>query len=227
MMPVSHNCHDPDGLNDNYDSPLPVPMRPPPWAIQRAAQACARGGIVAYPTEGIYGLGCSPRSAGALRRLLWLKGRRPGKGFIVIAASIRQLRDYVRLPAGARGALIRASWPGPATWVLPVRKGISPWLTGGRGTLAVRVTAHPPARALCRLAGPLVSTSANRSGRPPAIDPATLRQRLFVDYLLRGPLGGHGGPTEIRDGRTGRILRPGASSPSDRPPRNGLIPAAL
>src|SRR5690606_18467945 len=103
-----------------------------------------------------------------------------------------------------------ASWPGPHTWVLPAHPAAPPLVTGGRRTVAVRLTAHPVARALCRSAGSaLVSTSANTSGRPPLRSVAAVRRALGarLDDIVPGPLGGLAAPTRIRDGMTGRVLR--------------------
>jgi L-threonylcarbamoyladenylate synthase len=104
---------------------------------------------------------------------------------------------------------IEASWPGPHTWLLPAAAGVPRWLRGDHVTLAVRVTAHPLAAALCRaFGGPLVSTSANRSGRPAALSPLQVRLRCpGVDLVLHGALGGRAGPSRIRDGATGRLIR--------------------
>jgi len=180
--------------------------------IARAARILRGGGIVAYPTEGVYGLGCLPTERAALERLLAVKRRSWRKGLALIAASIDQLDALVELPDGALRAQILATWPGPATWVLPVRSQTSRLLTGGRRTLAVRVTAHPVARALCaRVGSAIVSTSANRSNRRPLRTALAVRRSLGadVDAVVAGPLGGLAGPTPIRDGLTGEVLRPG------------------
>ncbi|HSG65695.1 MAG TPA: L-threonylcarbamoyladenylate synthase, partial [Gammaproteobacteria bacterium] len=144
-----------------------------------ASCALARGGIVAYPTEGVYGLGCLPTEVAAIARLLAIKRRSWRKGLPLIAASIAELAPFVELPADGLRAEIEASWPGPVTWVLPARPGVPVLLTGGRRTLAVRVTGHPLAAALCKQArSALVSTSANRSGRPPLLTPLAVRRAL-------------------------------------------------
>ncbi len=178
----------------------------------------AAGGIVAYPTEAVFGLGCDPGSQNSLSRLIALKGRDARKGFILIAAEISQLDPWVIFPAGDARQRILQSWPGPYTWVVPARAGVDPWLTGGRATLAVRVTDHPVAAALCRLTGALVSTSANRSGRPPVRD--SLRVRAVfgnrIDMVVPGEIGALAGPTEIRDALTGHLLRAPAVPPPAR-----------
>ena len=178
--------------------------------IAHAAEVVRAGGVVAYPTEAVYGLGCLPDDPVAVQRLLDLKARPGSKGFIVIAPSVEPLLGLVALPDGTMGDTIMSSWPGPVTWVLPARVTTPPWLTGGRETLAVRVTAHPIAAELASACGGLlVSTSANRSGHPPLRSALRLRCVLgsAVDYVLPGPLGNADKPSAIRDGKTGAWLR--------------------
>lgn len=177
----------------------------------RLARACLRsGGVVAYPTEAVYGLGCDPRNEPAIDRLLCLKRRAADKGLILIAADFADLHAYVAALPPERMAEIYASWPGPNTWLLPARADTSALLTGRFATLAVRVTAHPLAAALCRsFGGALVSTSANLASRPPARRAWQLGRRLDgqPDYVLVGDCGGQTRPSCIRDGRSGRVLR--------------------
>ena len=180
--------------------------------LDRAARAIRAGGIVAYPTEAVFGLGCLPDDRDAVLRLLAIKRRPWQKGFVLIAASFEDLAPLVELPTDPMRSAILATWPGPVTWALPARRAAPRWLKGRRDTLAVRVTAHAVARALCaRVGGPLVSTSANVSRRPPHTRLLLLRRELgaLVDYVLPGPLGKASRPTAIRDGRTGRTLRAG------------------
>lgn len=183
------------------------------WHLGQAARVVARGGLIAYPTEGVFGLGCDPWNVSGLARLLAVKGRNAGKGFIVIAHSVAQLDGLVFYPNEEVRDRAIARWPGPVTWVLPVREEVPILLHGRRGSLAVRVTAHPIASALCRITGPLVSTSANRSGHPPARDLLHVHAqfRTCVGYIVPGHVGTLAGPTEIRDAVTGRVLR-GAQS---------------
>ena len=178
--------------------------------LQKAARVLHRGGLIAYPTEAVYGLGCLPWERRAVERLLDIKRRSWRKGLSLIAASIEQIEPLVELPAGTLAAELRRSWPGPVTWVLNAKPGIPFWLTGGRDTLAVRVTGHALSRRLCETAAsPLISTSANRSGRPPLRRALHVRREFgtSVDYVLAGELGGEAKPTMIRDGRTGAVLR--------------------
>jgi L-threonylcarbamoyladenylate synthase len=180
--------------------------------IDRAARIIATGGVVAYPTEAVYGVGCLPLLEDALERIIAIKRRDARKGLIVVAASLAQLEPLAELPGGAIGAEMRSLWPGAVTWVVPARAGLPGLLTGGRPTIAVRVSAHPVVRALCLRAGSaVVSTSANASGRRPARSALAARRALGrqVDYVLAGPLGESRRPTEIRDAADGRILRSG------------------
>lgn len=179
-------------------------------ATRHAARIVRAGGVVAYPTEAVYGLGCVPRDREAVSRILAIKRRSWRKGLILIGATIEQLERYVVLPPEPRRSEVLASWPGPHTWVLDARRAVPRWITGGRASVAVRLTAHPLASELCRSVGDaLVSTSANVSRRPPHRRLLRLRHDLGrqVDYVLAGPLGGLKDPTVIRDGRSGATLR--------------------
>jgi len=180
--------------------------------MNQAASVLLAGGVVAYPTEAVYGLGCLPLEVEAVYRILALKRRAPQKGLILVAAGLDQLSPFVTLPREPIRATVLASWPGPVTWILPARELVPAWLTGGRDTLAVRVTAHPVARYLAaRTGSPIVSTSANVTGRAPLRSALAVRRAFGaeLDAIVAGPLGGSSRPTEIRDGRTGRTLRPG------------------
>jgi L-threonylcarbamoyladenylate synthase len=180
-------------------------------ALRRAARIVRGGGVIAYPTEAVFGLGCSPRNRTAVMRVLSIKRRSWRKGLILIGATMSQLERYVVLPPEPQRSEVLATWPGPVSWVLDARADAPRWITGGRSSVAVRVTGHPVAAALCRAVGEaIVSTSANVSRRPPHRRLLRLRRDLGrqVDYVLAGPLGGLAEPTRIRDGRSGRILRP-------------------
>ncbi len=185
-------------------------MQPLDWHLRLAARVLHGGGLIGYPTEAVYGLGCDPLDGDAVLRLLELKRRSPAKGLILIAAARDQLAPYLLPIPGAIEARLANSWPGPVTWLLPARPEVPFWLRGRHATLAVRLTAHPVAAALCRaFGGALVSTSANLAGRPPARSALAVRRRFGgqLDYLLPGALGGEAGPTQIRDARSGRIVR--------------------
>jgi L-threonylcarbamoyladenylate synthase len=178
--------------------------------LRVAARAIAAGQVLAYPTEAVYGLGCDPMNAASVRRILRIKGRGEDKGLILIAAELAALEPYVTSLGPARMSEIAATWPGPNTWLLPARSTTPRWLTGVHDTLAVRVTGHPIASALCRACGgTLVSTSANLSNREPARTALRVRLQLDAgpDLIVSGACGGDARPSTIRDGRSGRMLR--------------------
>lgn len=182
-----------------------------PYKLRQAVRTVRLGGVIAYPTEAVYGLGCDPLNPAAVYRLLAMKNRPVEKGLILIAADFLQLQAFI-LPLGSKEMKpVHASWPGPNTWLLPANPAVPSWLTGEHTTLAVRVTAHPLAAALCRtLGGPLVSTSANLSMRHPARTSLQTRLRCDdgIDMILQGTTGAGARPTTIRDARTGETLRP-------------------
>jgi len=170
------------------------------------------GGIIAYPTEAVWGLGCDPGNEQAVMRLLALKQRPIEKGLILVAADIAQLEGWARLdllPAECRQAVLD-TWPGPQTWVLPSGECAPRWITGAHSGIAVRVSAHPVVQALCRaFASPLVSTSANLSGQSAPYQYEDINPRLLaqIDALIEGCGSGLPRPTPIRDARTGELLR--------------------
>ena len=181
-------------------------------AIRRAASIIRAGGVIAYPTEAVWGLGCDPLDAAAVARILEIKQRPATMGLILIAAEAAQLEPWIEPVSPEIEARINATWPGPVTWVFPARAWVPYWVHGGRDYLAVRVTAHAQSAALCREAGfPIVSTSANRSGRAAARTGVQVRRWLGneVDFILDGAAGGRPAPSEIRDAITGRTLRAG------------------
>ena len=179
------------------------------WHITQAALTVRRGGIIAYPTEAVYGLGCNPWEADAVFRILSLKRRSPARGLIVVAAEIGQLTGLVDFTGNFDVAMVAASWPGPVTWVLPALARVPHWLTGSHRGIAVRVSNHPVVRALCLKTGPLVSTSANPTGTAPARSCTRVRCYFadHLDYILPGRVGQLHAPTEIRDAVTGARIR--------------------
>lgn len=183
-----------------------------PDAIEQAAAALRAGGVVAYPTEAVYGLGCDPQDRRAVERVFALKGRPATQGVLLIGAEFAQVAPYIDLHAvpAERLAEVRSDWPGPHTWIFPRAAGVPAWIAGGHAGIALRVTAHPTAAALCRaFGGALVSTSANPHAEPPAHDAATVRRYFHdaVDSVIDAPLGGALRPTSIRNALTGAIIR--------------------
>ena len=180
--------------------------------LAEAVAALRSGGVIAYPTEAVWGLGCDPFDAVAVRRLLRIKQREESKGLIVIAANLAQIAPLIDADALQieRLQAVLASWPGPHTWLLPCAQAVPAWLRGMHATLALRVSAHPTVVALCEaFGGPMVSTSANRAGHAPArdvdaLDPALL---ALIDGVVEGSTGDLPAPTPIRDAASGTVLR--------------------
>lgn len=178
--------------------------------VSSAAAVVRQGGILAYPTEAIYGLGCDPHNELAVHRLLHIKHRKMDKGLILIAAEFQQLAPFLRPVDVKLSSRAMETWPGPVTWLWPCRPDAPRWITGRHKTLAVRVTDHPLAAQLCREAGfALVSTSANRSGETPCRTSESVEDALgpVLDMILDGETGGRDQPSQIRDLVTGTIVR--------------------
>jgi len=180
--------------------------------VADAAALLQRGGVVAYPTEAVWGLGCDPFDEAAVLRLLALKQRPVDKGLILVAGALEQfdgLLDWEALPTDRRET-VYASWPGPHTWIVPASGRVPHWITGAHDGVAARVSVHPVVVALCAaFGGVLVSTSANPAGAPPPtafaqFDPGLL---AAVDGVVDGQTGDLDRPTGIRDARTGATLR--------------------
>ncbi|WP_372738719.1 L-threonylcarbamoyladenylate synthase [Neptunomonas sp.] len=181
------------------------------WHYSQAARALHAGGVIAYPTEAVWGLGCDPYNETAVRRLLALKRRPVHKGVILVAASMTQIEPLLRGLAPEHLERLQASWPGPNTWLLPDPDNIIPsWIKGKHSSVAVRVSAHPGVILLCKAFGrPIVSTSANPSSAEPAR--SLLRVNTYfgkkLDYYLPGKLGDLAQPTTIQDLRDSRVVR--------------------
>lgn len=182
--------------------------------IAAAAEVLRRGGLVVYPTETFYGLGCLATAEDALERLRVAKLRPEGKPLPLVAADRGQVEALAVL-AGAAARLADRFWPGPLTLVLPAGPRVPDAITAGTGTVAIRVAGSAVARGLAaRAGGALVSTSANPCGGPPparveALD-AALRAR--VDHVLDGGPTPGGLPSTIVSLEDGvpRLLRAGA-----------------
>jgi|TARA_B110000305_G_C19464287_1_gene656709 L-threonylcarbamoyladenylate synthase len=177
-------------------------------------QTFLAGAVIAYPTEGVWGFGCSPDSEQAVQRILRIKQRSVDQGLILVAASMDQFAPYLDNLSQAHIERLSQSWPGPVTFLVP-DQGISPvFIRGAHTTVALRVSSHPVVQSLCRmLGGPMVSTSANRSGDPAALTAREVTEQFAaeVDFIIPGALGGQTGPSEIIDLITGQVFRPQAS----------------
>ena len=170
-------------------------------ALTEAAAHLGNAGVILHATEGVWGLACDPFSHAAVARLLALKQRPETKGLIVIGADDTDFAEELAPLPQAQQRMVRATWPGAVTWLVPNVR-FARWITGGSGKVAVRVPGHVQARALCEVfGGPLVSTSANPAGKPPALTEAQARAYFpaGVDYLLPGEVLQPGQPSSIRE----------------------------
>jgi len=177
-----------------------------------AVEAYKQGGILAYPTEAVFGLGCDPDNAEAIKKLLKLKKRPQSKGLILLAANYSQLLPYIddsKIPQGKRFAVLSRR-PDGITQVVPKNPNTSDLLTGDFDTIAVRITSQPDVVALCNQVNkPIVSTSANLSGEEPAKTWQELSSQLTkeIDFIVKGNTLGFNQPSTIIDALTGETFR--------------------
>ena len=184
-------------------------MNKPDSEFSSCVDTIRAGGLVVHASEGVFGFGCNVDFPETIDRITALKGRDPhASPFLVVAADLQQVERLVSLDVPCIDQ-IRSSWPGAITWIFPEKSVDYPWLGGADGSLAVRVTAHPQAQQLAALAGPLVSTSANRHGDQPALSISAAQQYFgdSVDFYLDGALTTPGQPSQIRHAVSGERLR--------------------
>ncbi len=179
-------------------------------AIIAAAKIVNEGGVIAYPTEAVYGLGCDPLNESAVARIAALKKRSLDKGFVVIASEWAQVSSWVAPLDEYLKHRVFSHWPGPINWIFPASDQAPALVCGEHSSIAIRLTSHPVARALCEAAGSaLVSTSANLAGEPPFRNLDGLKRcfGVAIDAYVLGDLGGQESPCEIRDAVSGRSVR--------------------
>lgn len=167
-----------------------------------------RGGVIAYPTESCYGLGCDPRNRRAVQKILRLKHRTWHKGLILVAANLTQVRHFIQPLSAAQCATVNQRWPGPYTFLLPASKRAPRLVTGKHASLALRVSAHPMVARLTQACGSLVSTSANVAGAKPLTRYAdVVRAFGAAVWVLPGRVGRRKKPSVIIDLHSGKKLR--------------------
>jgi len=183
---------------------------PSAWQKRRFVEQLHVGGLVAYPTEAVFGFGCDPLNAEAVFRLLALKGRAHNKGLILIASDLSQLSAYLKpLPESLISRICEQA-PEPTTWLLPAKESVPTWLTGGSNKIAIRLIQHGLAKELCELAGmAIVSTSANKSGCAPIRTAYQTRLKFSSKnvYTINGRVGKAANPSRIIDPLLNKQLR--------------------
>jgi L-threonylcarbamoyladenylate synthase len=185
-------------------------------AVRRAAEVLWGGGVIAYPTEAVWGLGCDPENKQACLDLLQIKQRQVEKGMILIAGKLDQFSALLEPLSSEQRANLARIWQqqeqtGAVTMLVPdVLNQVPWWVKGEHPAVALRVSRHPLVQKLCEaFGGALVSTSANVSGKPAAVSRLTVQRQLGaqLDFIVPGQLGGENKPSRIIDLETGKTLR--------------------
>lgn len=194
------------------------PAHPAP-AMARAEQVVKGGGIIVYPTETFYALGVDPASAEAIQRLFAVKARDRVQPLLLLLHQQSQVSDWAaEVPAEAQ-RLMKKYWPGPLTLVFKAKKNVLPLLTGGKGTIGLRVPGNALTRHILGVLGPLTGTSANMSGEQ-SFRTAGQAAAVFgdrVDLILDGGITPGGKPSTVADISTRRlnVIRQGAVTITD------------
>lgn len=180
-----------------------------PWALNRLAQAISAGAVIGYPTDTIWGFGCDPLNYASVERILKIKNRSADKGLILLSSQLEHCLPYIDIDAQHHELLLEPR-ERPTTWLVNASEKCPWWIRGSFSTVAIRICDHPLMRVLCaQLESPLVSTSANRAGRP-AVRNALQMRRQFADELdliVTGFQTGGGSASEIKSLASGVTLR--------------------
>ena len=175
------------------------------YSLGTIVAALKDGEVVAYPTEGVWGIGCDPSNEEALKKLISLKKRSKGKGFIIIGSKLLHFKKYAEVEVNK--TKLMSKWPGPHTWIVPALE-ISPLLSGGKETIALRLSQHKETVNICNeFGGAIVSTSANKEGQKTPLDPEGIKEIFPGIKVMKGELGGLNKPSTIEDLFTGEVIR--------------------
>jgi L-threonylcarbamoyladenylate synthase len=178
--------------------------------IKKSSEVLRNNGVIAYPTEAIYGLGCDIYSESAIKRILDMKQRPSNKGLIIVASSWQQVSHLTTSINHENLTRIMESWPSHTTWVFPASPKSPKLITGAHDSIAIRITNHPIVSAICEeFSGPIVSTSANIQAQQPArTSDDTIK--VFgnkIDFVYPGVIKGNNSPSKIIDATTLKVLR--------------------
>ena len=181
--------------------------------IVQAVHVLQKGGVIAYPTEAVYGLGCDPNNLSAVKKILELKQRKKDKGLILVGASFDQFKNFIQPLEKKIEKKLLESWKDPSaaiTWIVPVNKNISEYIRGTFDTLAIRVSHHPVVKELCeKFSGAIVSTSANIATQEAARTAKEVKQIFAdkIDFIIEGETNLNAQPSEIRNALTDEVIR--------------------
>ena len=177
-----------------------MPDSPENFHLQQAVISLKAGGVIAYPTEGVWGLGCLWTDEAAINEILRLKQRPLEKGMIVLCSQLSDIERFLLPLSPAHLQQIAQEYPHPVTWILPCKLSVPESVRGQHTSIAVRFSRHPLVQALCAQVGPIISTSANPAGLAAAMSILDVRHYFHdqLSYILPGELGGYSKPSEIR-----------------------------
>lgn len=185
------------------------------FQIKRAVNLMEQDGVIAYPTEAVFGLGCLPFSVEAIERILAIKKRPWHKGLILVSSDIAQIEPFV--DENFHDLLVcfdevpdPEEPDQPVTWLLPKSELVLPLVCGEHPKIAIRLSKHPVVKALCDEAqSVIVSTSANRAGNPEMKRTEDVRNHMTnqLDMVVSGAVGGYDRPSKIIDAQTQKVLR--------------------
>lgn len=188
---------------------------PSTWQMSYAASIIRSGGVIAYPTESVWGLGCDPYNASAVEHLLELKDRPMSKGLILVSGDPGHFQSLLQALEPELRKRFLAPCVRPTTWLVPDPDGVVPvWIKGEHAMVAVRVSSHPVVSAMTKTLGSaLVSTSANPTARPTAANRLDLHRyfgpcgRGGLDYIVPGEVAKGAQPSTIKHLLSGEIIR--------------------
>lgn len=179
---------------------------------QKAVDVIKSGGVIAYPTESVYGIGGDPFNNNVVKKILSIKNRPLEKGMILVCSSFEQAKDLIALEQLSQTHIdhLLSKWPGPYTFIVPASDKVPKSITGNKDTVAIRVSSNPTICKLCSLYGkPIISTSCNVTGQKPLLtyDMVCARFDNIIDFILNDKVEGLQNTTTIVNLLTSEVLR--------------------
>lgn len=169
---------------------------------EQLADIMRQGGVIAYPTEAVWGLGCDPFNESAVKKILALKSRAMEKGLILVAGKASHLLDWTQTLSSESAIRLTSHTTTPTSWVVPDTHIAPEWVRGQHASVAIRLSQHAPVQALCNaFDGVIVSTSANPAGLDPAISKEEVNTYFGdgIDAIYDAPLGESLQPSQVKD----------------------------